>query len=342
MKLNFINTIKLAQMDVLKKNKKFCIVGIEVSYDKIGFKKKFPEQVHEMPVSESSINGFAVGLASRGYKPFVHHGRVEFALVGFDQIFTQASKWNYMFGGNYPCPVSFKISLGRRQGDGPQHSDGYHSLFLQSNNLDIYIPSTPQEAYNHILEISKNKNPSIFLEHRRLYLVSQSINKKNKLNSSSFSFYPSKNKNNDILIITYGDGLIDVHQAKVFLNIHGHDFNYICIHKFISKSKVDKNLIKKISKYKNIIFFDTRPFDFGPLNSIAGHLLFLKKNIKTCKIISPKNLPAPSSHVLMKNYYPTKKNIIQEVKKILNLKTIFKVAMDNDYLFNFPKIDLDE
>lgn len=338
MKINFIEAIKKSQIDVLKKNKKFCIVGIEVSYEKLGFKSKFPKQVFEMPVSEASINGFAVGLATHGYKPFVHHGRVEFAMLGFDQIFTQASKWNYMFGGGYPCPVSFKISLGRREGDGPQHTDGYHSLFLQSNNLDIYIPSTPQEAYNHIVEISKSKNPSIFLEHRRLYLITQSFKKK-FINESSFKVY-GKNKN--ILLITYGDGLIDCLIAKQILDKINFKISVISITKFLSKNKKNKKLLKEISLYKNIIFFDTRPFDFGPLNSILG---FLVKDFKKIKfntfIISPKNTPAPSSYLLMKKYYPTSKNIVDLVLKILKKKNKPLIKLDKNYLYNFPKLDLD-
>ena len=340
MKDNFINTIKQAQIDVMKKNNKFCIVGIEISYDKLGFKKKFPDQVFEMPVSEASINGFAVGLASRGFKPFVHHGRVEFALFGFDQIFTQGSKWNYMFGGDYPCPVSFKISLGRRQGDGPQHTDGYHSLFLQSNNLDIFIPSTPQEAYDHIFEISKNQNASVFLEHRRSYLVTQTV-KKNKNQKETYNLYKSKIKN-DIVIVTYGDGLIDCLLAKQDLKKYGIDFNILCINKFLTKQKVDLKLLSKISNFKNVIFFDTRPFDFGPLNSILGHLLKNNNKRLTISIISPKNSPAPSSFRLMKSYYPNKLNIIKEINQIMNLNIKVKCVLDKDYLYNFPRIDLDE
>jgi len=339
MKTNFISSVTLAQMDSLKKNKKFCIIGIEVSYDKLGFKKKFPKQVFEMPVSESSINGFAVGLASQGYRPLVHHGRVEFAMLGFDQIFTQASKWNYMFGGDYPCPVSFKISLGRREGDGPQHTEGYHSIFLQSN-LDIYIPSTPQEAYDHIIEISHSKNPSVLLEHRRLYLIEQSINKKS-INKSSFKIY-KKNKNKNILIITYGDGLIDCLMAKNFLSSINIQVSVISIIKFLSLNKNNLQMLKKISSYKKIIFFDTRPFNFGPLNSILG---LITKNFRNNKfktyVISPKDTPAPSSQILMKKYYPTKKNIVNLVLSILGNEKKININLEKDYMYGFPQLDLD-
>ena len=56
----------------------------------------------------------AVGLASQGFRPMVDHGRIEFSILALDQILTQASRWEFMFGGKYPCPVSFKLCVGRQ------------------------------------------------------------------------------------------------------------------------------------------------------------------------------------------------------------------------------------
>ena len=57
----------------------------------------------DCPVSESAVTGMCVGMATMGFNTIVHHGRVEFALLAMDQILTQAAKWDYMFGGGYPC-----------------------------------------------------------------------------------------------------------------------------------------------------------------------------------------------------------------------------------------------
>ena len=45
----------------------------------------------------------------------------------------------------------------------------------------------------------------------------------------------------------------------------------------------------------------------------------------------------------MKKYYPTKKNIIDLVLNILGKKKRdeIKINLDNDYLYGFPKLDLD-
>jgi len=101
-------------------------------------------------------------------------------------------------------------------------------------------------------------------------------------------------------------------------------------------------MLKKISSYKKIIFFDTRPFNFGPLNSILG---LITKNFRNNKfktyVISPKDTPAPSSQILMKKYYPTKKNIVNLILSILGNEKKININLEKDYMYGFPQLDLD-
>ena len=136
-------------------------------------------------------------------------GRVEFALLAFDQILTQAGRWEYMFGGNYPCPVTFRIQIGRQWGNGPQHTANYHSIFMQSYGLDIYIPSTPQEAYFHIINSNKQNRPAVILEHRYLTQIKENFKTNRKIKIRQHTLYKSVKNKKKYLIITYGDGLID-------------------------------------------------------------------------------------------------------------------------------------
>ena len=53
-------------------------------------------------------------------------------------------------------------------------------LFLQSPFMDVFIPSTPQEAYDHVRYMSELNNPSVMLEHRWLYKTKQKIILKKK------------------------------------------------------------------------------------------------------------------------------------------------------------------
>src|ERR1043166_5856174 len=94
-----------------------------------GLASEFPGRIHDTPCSEAAVTGMAVGAAISGLHPLVHHGRVEFALYALDAIVTQAAKWNAMFGGDYPCPIVFRIAVGRQWGNGPQHTQALHGLW---------------------------------------------------------------------------------------------------------------------------------------------------------------------------------------------------------------------
>ena len=128
--MKFTEAIKKGILKILGKSKKNLLLGLEVTNVGTGFEENFPDQVFETPISEAASTGLAVGLATQGYRPHIVFGRVEFALVAFDLIFTQASRWAFTFGNKTICPVNFRIQIGRQWGNGPQHTANYHSIFL--------------------------------------------------------------------------------------------------------------------------------------------------------------------------------------------------------------------
>jgi pyruvate/2-oxoglutarate/acetoin dehydrogenase E1 component len=338
--IKYIDAIRLVQLNLLKKNKKNLVIGIEVIYDRLNFKKKYPKQVFEMPVSELALSGFAVGIASQGYRPVVHHGRVEFAMLAFDQIFTQASKWNAMFGGNYPCPVTFKILVGRKYGDGPQHTANYHSIFLQSSGLNVFIPSTPQEACDKMISSNSSDHPSVILEHRRLAFTSQTVNFKNKIINYKAQVYGNKK---DILLLTYGDGIIDCLKAKTELKKYNINITIISLSHFCFNDKMNKNLINELNKYKNIILFESSSFEFGLLNSVIGQFkLLYNSNLANIINISPQNTPCPSSWILSENYYPSYIDIIKKILKLKKINNYKNLKRSFEYVHSFPDLDFDK
>ena len=325
---------KEAQLNNLNKNSKFIVLGLEVSYEEAGLSNKHSKQVLETPVSELSYAGLAVGLASQGYIPFVHFGRIEFAMLAFDQIFTQASRWNYMFGGNYPCPVSFKIQIGRQWGNGPQHTASYNSIFLNSVGLDLFIPSTPQDCWNHITYILNNKNPSVILEHRWLLHTSQSIIKKKKKKIPFGHFY--KEKNSDILLITYGDSLPDCLKAQKLLKKRKIYTSVLNLSFFPKEARFSKKVLNLISKYKNLYFIESAPFIGGLLSSLSAEVS-ARNNKHKIYHLSPPNTPCPTSTKLVFNYYLNYITISNNILKNRGLSRYSKSTLTFEDVHLWPK-----
>lgn len=325
----------------LNDDKKFILMGLGVSYGNKPFFSKFPSRVLETPVSELSFTGMAVGLASQGFRPMVDHGRVEFSMLAFDQILTQASRWEFMFGGNYPCPVCFKICIGRQWGNGPQHTGTYHSTFLQSLGMDVFIPSTPYEAYLHTKHVLKNKNPSVILEHRWLYLNEQNFKIPRIIKKIHNATLVNKKKSK-ILIVTYGDGFSESLKAQKILEEKEIDISVMSLSYFPKNQRISKKIINEINNYGKIYYVDTSPFDFGILSAISGikNLSKLNTNRQKEYKISPPFFPCPTSPKLTSRYYPNGNIIAEKIYKIEKNKKLKNRSLSFYDIHTVSKFDI--
>lgn len=342
--MKFTDAIKIGILKILGKSKKNLLLGLEVTNVGTGFEENFPDQVFETPISEAASTGLAVGLATQGYRPHIVFGRVEFALVAFDLIFTQASRWAFTFGNKSICPVNFRIQIGRQWGNGPQHTANYHSLFLQAYGLDIFIPSTPKEAYEHILYMNKLNHPSVMLEHRYLSIIEEDfkLNKQIKKPYNAKIYNNKSSKKSNLLLITYADTLVDALKAKKILFQNGINVSILNFSYFSYKQKIEKKNIEYIKNFKNILFVDSAPFEFGILSGIMSIISTKSKTKHNFYYLSPPNTPAPASANGMKNYYKDCNDIISKVCKILKKKEIKlkKQNFDEKILWPTDNIDL--
>ena len=81
-------------------------------------------RVIDTPISESAIIGAAAGAALAGLRPVAELMFADFVGVCMDQIYNQAAKFRYMFGGKGSCPVVIRTAMGAGMNMGAQHSPG--------------------------------------------------------------------------------------------------------------------------------------------------------------------------------------------------------------------------
>ena len=340
--MNFSEAIKDATLKVLGKSKKNLLFGLEVTNVGAGYEEKYSEQVYETPLSEAASTGLVVGLATQGFKPQIVFGRVEFALLAFDLIFTQAGRWAYTFGDKSKCSVNFRIQIGRQWGNGPQHTANYHSIFLQAYGIDVFIPSTPKEAYEHILYMNKLNHPSVMLEHRYLTLIKENFKITTKIKKPYNAKIYHDNKKSDLLLITYADTLIEALKAKKILKKSGINVAVLNFSYFSNKNKIDKKNIKFIEKFKNLLFIDSAPFEFGILSGVMSIISVKSSKKHNYYFSSPPNTPAPAGVSLIKDYYKTYNDIVSTSCKILKKKRIKpnKESFDEKILWPTDNIEL--
>jgi pyruvate dehydrogenase E1 component beta subunit len=127
------------------------------------------DRVLDTPISESAFIGAAIGAAATGLRPIADLMFVDFMGVCFDQIFNQAAKFRYMFGGNAVTPVVIRTMYGAGFRAASQHSQCLYPLFTHIPGLKVAVPSNPYEAKGLMIQAIRDDDPVIFFEHKAMY-----------------------------------------------------------------------------------------------------------------------------------------------------------------------------
>lgn len=127
------------------------------------------ERVLDTPISESAFIGAAAGAAATGLRPVAELMFVDFMGVCFDQIFNQAGKFRYMFGGKAVTPLVVRTMYGAGFRAASQHSQCLYPIFTHTPGLKVVLPSSPYEAKGLMTQAIRDDDPVIFLEHKVMY-----------------------------------------------------------------------------------------------------------------------------------------------------------------------------
>ena len=135
-----------------------------------GLRPEFgPERVLDTHLAEISFVGAAAGAAATGLRPIVELMFVDFMGVCFDQIFNQAAKFRYMFGGKAVTPLVVRTMYGAGFRAASQHSQCLYPIFTHIPGLKVVLPSNAYEAKGLLIQAIRDDDPVIFFEHKAMY-----------------------------------------------------------------------------------------------------------------------------------------------------------------------------
>jgi len=129
------------------------------------------DRLLDTPLSESAYIGAAIGAAACGMRPVAELMFIDFMGVCFDQIFNQAAKFKYMFGGKAQTPVVIRAMVGAGFRAAAQHSQMLTPLFTHIPGLTVVCPSSPYDTKGLLIQSIRDNDPVIFCEHKALYAV---------------------------------------------------------------------------------------------------------------------------------------------------------------------------
>ena len=121
----------------------------------------------DMPLCEAAIIHTAVGAALSGMRPMAEIQFGGFAALAHNALVNNAAMLRWRWGAD--CPMTVRVPLGARTRSGPYHANMIESWYANDPGLVVLAPSTPQQAYDMIVEASALPDPVLILEHIGLY-----------------------------------------------------------------------------------------------------------------------------------------------------------------------------
>ena len=285
----------------------------------VGLREKYgKKRVLDMPISENGMTGIAIGSALRGMRPIMTHQRIDFMLLALDQIFNNAAKWHYMFGGQKSVPFVIRLLVGQGWGQGPQHSQSLQALFAHIPGLKVVMPFTPYDAKGLLASSIEDDNPVIFIEHRWLH------NLYGEVPEESFSVPIGKariaKEGKDITIVSASHMTLEALKAAGYLAKENIDAEVIDLRSI--KPLDEKTIIDSVKKTGRLIVADgaCRFLSLSAeIISIVVEKAFSSLKVPPSRITFP-DFPTPTSWALANHYYPRAINIINEAQKLLGLQ----------------------
>jgi pyruvate dehydrogenase E1 component beta subunit len=160
------------------------------------------DRVLDTPITESAFVGAAAGAAAMGLRPVAELMFVDFFGVCFDQIFNQAAKFKYMFGGKAVTPLTVRTMYGAGFRAASQHSQCLYPIFTHIPGLKVAIPSNAYEAKGLLTQSIRDDDPVIFFEHKAMY--DESVEVPDDPYAIPFGEANVTREGDDVTIITLG------------------------------------------------------------------------------------------------------------------------------------------
>jgi pyruvate/2-oxoglutarate/acetoin dehydrogenase E1 component len=167
-----------------------------------GLHGRYPGRVIDTPISESALVGAGVGAAVAGMRPVVELMFVDFLGVCFDQIFNQAAKFRYMFGGKAKAPLVVLTLCGGKAQAAAQHSQMLTPIFTHIPGLKVVCPSSPYDAKGLLIQAIRDDDPVIFMEHKALLATKGDVPEESY--AIPFGEANVLREGKDVTIVTYG------------------------------------------------------------------------------------------------------------------------------------------
>lgn len=274
------------------------------------------DRVIDTPISESAIIGAANGAALTGMRPVVEIMFSDFIGVCMDQVYNQAGKFRYMFGGKAKTPWVLRTMIGAGLRAGAQHSQTLHPLYTSFPGLKVVMPTNAYDAKGLMIQAIRDDDPVIFLESKTLYDTEADV--PDEAYTIPFGEAEYVREGDDCTIVAMGGSIVHALGAAEALGKTGVDCEVIDPR---TTSPLDEEtILESVGRTGRLVIVDESP----PRCSLAADISsivadkgfkFLKSPIK--KVTCP-HTPVPFAPNLEDAFLPNADRVIDAVKEAVD------------------------
>lgn len=278
------------------------------------------DRVFTTPLSEDAMTGIAIGAAMAGMKPVHVHIRMDFLLLCMNQLINIAAKAHYMYGGQVHVPLVVRCIIGKSWGQGAQHSQALHSLFMHIPGLKVVAPSNAYDAKGLLLAAIDDPNPVIFMEHRLLYNTYAEV----PAEAYKVELGRAKivRKGTDITIVAISNMVMETLRAAELLEKQGISVEVIDP---VTLAPLDmQTIIDSITKTKRLLVVDNGWLNCGASAEIVAQASEANISGLRVKRLGFAATTCPTTPTLEAEFYPNPLNITQAAMLLIE-----KIASDN-------------
>ncbi len=274
-----------------------------------------PERVRDTAISEAAIAGAAAGAAMTGMRPVAELMYIDFSTIATDQIINIAAKNRFMFGGKSTVPVVYRTQGGAGRGIAEHHSQSLEAWYEHVPGIFVVMPSTPFDAKGLLKTCIRDDNPVMFIEHKMLYGTEGEIPEKEY--TVPLGLADVKREGADITIVAYSRMVLLALEAAEELVKEGISAEVIDP-RTLKPLDIDTivNSVKKTSKAV-VVHEGYRTCGVGA--EIAAQIMEKAFDYLDAPVlrVAGEDVPIPMSPVLEEAAIPSRKKIIDAVKRIV-------------------------
>lgn len=330
---NYIELLNQVFDESLQNDRKVMIFGLGVGDVGAVFgsttnlqMKHGDNRVFEIPLSENSVTGMALGLAYQGYKPIMIHQRADFSFTSAEQIINQIAKASYTSGDQFKISIVIRMIVGRGWGQGPTHAQSPHAIFSHVPGLRVVAPATPLDGYTLMKQAIACGDPVIFIEHRWLHKTVESASDNEYFETISEARVMKTGK--DLTLISLSYGVIECLKLYEVLSEIGIEAEVINLRSIQPWDRA--TILKSVKKTGKAAILDTGHTEFGitgEISSVIYSELFGHLINPILRFGLPME-PTPSSPALALNHYPSIEKMLEVIISHFKFKTEFKQILN--------------